>query len=69
MPPFGIWKGVDGSEVYAIFKGEAYDAHKQYNKDMSKDEDMNRLAEENFRNMAWHRYLDMLVRWGIEEAD
>lgn len=36
LPPFGIWKGVDGSEVYAIFKGEAYDAHKQYNKDMSK---------------------------------
>lgn len=49
MPPFGIWKGVDGSEVYAIFKGEAYDAHKQYNKDMSKDEDMNRLAEENYQ--------------------
>ena len=49
LPPFGIWKGVDGSEVYAIFKGEAYDAHKQYNKDMSKDEDMNRLAEENYQ--------------------
>lgn len=23
--------------------------HKQYNKDMSKDEDMNRLAEENYQ--------------------
>lgn len=50
LPPFGIWKGVDGSEVYAIFKGEAYDAHEQYNKDMSKDEEINRIAEENYRN-------------------
>ena len=49
LPPFGIWRGVDGSEVYAIFKGEAYDAHKQYNKDMSKDEEMNRLTDENYQ--------------------
>lgn len=37
LPPFGIWKGVDGSEIYAIFKGEAYDQHKDFNKDMSRD--------------------------------
>lgn len=49
LPPFGIWKGVDGSEVYAIFKGEAYDAHEQYNKDMSKDEEISRIAEENYQ--------------------
>ncbi|MFR8835302.1 glycoside hydrolase family 38 C-terminal domain-containing protein [Bacteroides nordii] len=49
LPPFGIWKGVDGSEIYAIFKGEAYDAHEQYNKDMSKDEEMRRITEENYQ--------------------
>ncbi|WP_455584196.1 glycoside hydrolase family 38 N-terminal domain-containing protein [Bacteroides sp.] len=49
LPPFGIWKGVDGSEIYAIFKGEAYDAHKDYNKDMSKDENMARITEENYQ--------------------
>ncbi len=37
LAPFGIWKGVDGSEIYAIFKGEAYDNHEIYNKDMSAD--------------------------------
>lgn len=40
LAPFGIWKGVDGSEIYAIFKGEPYDEHEKYNKDMSKDTNM-----------------------------
>jgi len=37
IAPFGIWKGVDGSEIYAIFKPNAYDEHGKYNKDMSND--------------------------------
>ncbi len=40
LAPFGVWKGVDGSEIYAIFKGEPYDEHEKYNKDMSNDTDM-----------------------------
>ena len=47
LSPFGIWKGVDGSEIYAIFKGEAYDAHEIYNKDMSNDAEMLNIANEN----------------------
>jgi len=37
LPPFGIWKGVDGSEIYAILKPGPYDQHGIYNKDMSND--------------------------------
>lgn len=47
LAPFGIWKGVDGSEIYAIFKGEAYDQHEIYNKDMSNDAEMLSLANQN----------------------
>ncbi|MDR0505295.1 MAG: discoidin domain-containing protein [Dysgonamonadaceae bacterium] len=47
LAPFGIWKGVDGSEIYAIFKGEPYDDHGKYNKDMSKDQDMLNLINSN----------------------
>lgn len=50
LPPFGIWKGVDGSEIYAVFKGEAYDAHKEYNKDMSKDASMLKITNDNYKN-------------------
>ena len=48
LAPFGIWKGVDGSEIYAIFKGEPYDEHEKYNKDMSKDQDILNVIDENF---------------------
>lgn len=47
LAPFGIWKGVDGSEIYAVFKGEAYDEHEKYNKDMSNDADMLNVINSN----------------------
>ena len=40
LAPFGIWKGVDGSEIYAVFKPEPYDEHDKYNKDMSYDQEV-----------------------------
>ena len=49
LAPFGIWKGVDGSEIYAIFKGEPYDEHEAYNKDMSRDAGMINLANTNLQ--------------------
>jgi len=48
LPPFGIWKGVDGSEIYAILKPEAYDDHEKYNKDMSKDQDILNVINSNY---------------------
>ncbi len=48
LAPFGIWKGVDGSELYAVFKGEPYDEHDKYNKDMSKDQDILNVINDNF---------------------
>ncbi len=48
LAPFGIWKGVDGSEIYAVFKGEPYDEHEKYNKDMSKDQDILNVIDDNF---------------------
>ncbi|MFV0468088.1 MAG: glycoside hydrolase family 38 C-terminal domain-containing protein [Dysgonomonas sp.] len=50
LAPFGIWKGVDGSEIYAIFKGEPYDWHEVYNKDMSYDSDILNAATTNQSN-------------------
>lgn len=50
LAPFGIWRGVDGSELYAIFKGEPYDEHEKYNKDMSKDADMLNVVNSNQAN-------------------
>lgn len=47
LAPFGIWKGVDGSEIYAVFKGEPYDWHEVYNKDMSYDSDILGTASTN----------------------
>ena len=38
LPPFGIWQGVDGSQVYALYKPGAYDAHEEFNKDLTGDE-------------------------------
>ena len=37
LPPFGVWQGVDGSRVYAVYKPEAYDKHEEYNKDFTND--------------------------------
>ncbi len=48
LPPFGIWQGVDGSQIYAIYKPHPYDAHEEYNKDMANDADMERIISENY---------------------
>ena len=48
LPPFGIWQGVDGSQIYAIYKPGAYDNHEVYNKDMSNDADMARITADNY---------------------
>ncbi len=40
LPPFGVWQGVDGSQIYGVYKPGAYDAHEDFNKDMTTDADM-----------------------------
>lgn len=37
LPHFGVWQGVDGSKVYAIYKPGAYDSHEEWNKDLTND--------------------------------
>lgn len=48
LPPFGIWQGIDGSQIYAIFKGGAYDAHEEFNKDLTEDDSWLKKTEENY---------------------
>lgn len=48
LPPFGIWQGVDGSRIYAIYKPGAYDNHEDYNKDMSNDAAMLQTVNNNY---------------------
>lgn len=38
LAPFGVWQGVDGSQIYAIYKPGAYDSHEEFNKDMTTDQ-------------------------------
>lgn len=40
LPHFGIWQGVDGSRVYALYKPGAYDVHEDWNKDLTNDADI-----------------------------
>ena len=48
LPPFGVWQGVDGSQIYAVYKPHAYDTHEEYNKDMSNDADMLNTINDNY---------------------
>ena len=50
LPPFGIWQGVDGSQIYAVYKPGAYDSHEDFNKDMTLDADMLKKIQENYSN-------------------
>ena len=50
LPPFGIWQGVDGSQIYAIHKPGAYDAHEEYNKDLTSDADILKKIQDNYNN-------------------
>lgn len=49
LPPWGIWQGVDGSEIYAVYKPYAYDTHEDYNKDMSSDAGIKSLTDDNYK--------------------
>ena len=40
LPHFGVWQGVDGSKVYAIYKPGAYDVHEDWNKDLTNDSEI-----------------------------
>ncbi|MGN0068227.1 MAG: glycoside hydrolase family 38 C-terminal domain-containing protein [Prevotella sp.] len=48
LAPWGVWQGVDGSQIYAIYKPHAYDSHEDYNKDMSSDTDMENTIADNY---------------------
>ena len=48
LPPFGIWQGVDGSQIYAVYKPGAYDNHEQYNKNMANDSEMAAITADNY---------------------
>lgn len=48
LPPFGIWQGVDGSRIYAIYKPHAYDSHEEYNQDMANNSEMERIISDNY---------------------
>ena len=47
LAPFGVWQGVDGSQIYAIYKPGAYDAHEEFNKDMTTDQETLERARAN----------------------
>lgn len=40
LPHFGVWQGVDGSKVYAVYKPGAYDVHEDWNKDLTNDSEI-----------------------------
>ena len=47
LAPFGVWQGVDGSQIYAIYKPGAYDSHEEFNKDMTTDQKTLESAKSN----------------------
>lgn len=60
LPPFGVWQGVDGSRVYAVYKPEAYDKHEDYNKDLTNDASVVGEINKNLSNYglpAMFRYV------------
>lgn len=50
LPPFGIWQGVDGSQIYAVYKPGAYDSHEDFNKDLTNDADIIKKTQDNYTN-------------------
>ena len=48
LPHFGVWQGVDGSKVYAIYKPGAYDVHEDWNKDLTNDSEILSKINTNF---------------------
>lgn len=52
LPSFGLWQGVDGSQIYAAFKMHPYDSHEEYSKDLTNDKTMaNTICQGNYD--AW----------------
>ncbi|NDV78668.1 glycoside hydrolase family 38 C-terminal domain-containing protein [Dysgonomonas sp. 511] len=45
LPNFGVWRGVDGSEIFAVYKPGAYDTESKYRKNIAYDSDI--LSEIN----------------------
>lgn len=50
LPPFGIWQGVDGSQIYAVYKPGAYDSHEEFNKDLTSDAETLKKIQQNYNN-------------------
>lgn len=48
LAPFGIWQGVDGSQIYGIYKPGPYDSHEDYNKDMTTSSSMASTITQNY---------------------
>lgn len=48
LPPFGIWQGVDGSQIYAVYKPGAYDQHEEFNKDLTNDATVLSATKDNY---------------------
>ncbi len=48
LAPWGIWQGVDGSQIFAIYKPHPYDSHEEYNKDNSRESWAENAARENY---------------------
>lgn len=47
LPPFGLWQGVDGSRIYAVYKPGPYDSHEEFNKDLTMDNGILQQINEN----------------------
>lgn len=47
LPPFGLWQGVDGSRIWAIYKPGAYDSHEEFNKDLTQDDEWLKKIDDN----------------------
>lgn len=50
LPDWGLWQGVDGSQIYAVYKPGAYDTHEDYNHDLTTDASLLSQINNNYSN-------------------
>lgn len=50
LPDWGLWQGVDGSQIYAVYKPGAYDTHEDYNHDLATDASLLSEINNNYKN-------------------
>ncbi len=50
LPDWGLWQGVDGSQIYAVYKPGAYDTHEDYNHDLTTDASLLSEINNNYKN-------------------